>query len=153
MVALRTADGKTANVPVSALAPESQALLPQAVTVADTKPVRVIAPSAPRTIGGVPAPTAEDIAKFKTTFTDVDTTKYDLMASFGPQTLTKKAQSSAFKTGKIPFRVTASLYKSKMVGGKSRSTRMEGSGYIVILDETGAVVDSKRENLAKLCPS
>ena len=40
-----------------------------------------------------------------------------------------------------------------MIGGKMRSVTMEGNGYIVVLNEQGEVVASKRENLAKLCPS
>jgi len=156
MVALRTADGKTANVNIAALAPESQALIPQQETVVATPtPVRVAAAAklGPRSVGGIEPPTSEQIAAFKKTFTEPDGTVYEFSASLGPQSLNKKEQSSAFRTGKIPYRITSTFYKMKLVDGKMRSTRMDGSAYIVFLDEAGAVVASKRENLAKLCPS
>lgn len=149
-VTLRSESGKTLMVSLSALTAESQAQLPQEAA----KPATALSSnSGPKRIGGIEAPSAEVIASFKTTSTEADGTKYDFYGRLGPQTLNKKAQSSAFKTGKIPFRVTSAFSKSKLVGGKTRSENMSGTAYIVVLNEAGEVVDSKRENLLKLCPS
>lgn len=158
MVTLRTPEGKTAIVPISALAAESQAMIPKTDATASAAPAQPARPvlgssRGPRAVGGIAPPTAEEIAAFKTDFTNPDGSRYVFYSSFGPQRLTPKEQSSAFRTGKIPFRVTCSLDKVKMIGGKMRSVTMEGNGYIVVLNEQGEVVASKRENLAKLCPS
>lgn len=164
MVTLRTPEGKTAVVPISALAAESQAQIPATASTpspaADSAPGTISTPRAtlganrgPKAVGGLAPPTAEEIAAFKTDFTDTDGSRYAFHASFHPQTLSKKDAEKAARLGKIPFRVTCSLDKFKLVGGKMRSVTMEGNGYIVVLDEQGEVVASKRENLAKLCPS
>jgi hypothetical protein len=61
-------------------------------------------------------------------------------------------RSYAKKT-KVPYRVTLELMKVKMVDGKRKFLRMDGQGYLVILNEANDVVDRKREALGKLCPS
>ena len=163
-ITLRTAQGKTAIVPISALMPESQAQIPAdapappaatgtALGSITTPRTTLGVNRGPKPAGGLEPPTAEEIAAFKTDFTDTDGSRYAFSSGFGPQRLTKKDAEKAARLGKIPFRVTCSLDKFKLVNGKMRSVTMEGNGYIVVLDEQGQVVASKRENLAKLCPS
>ncbi len=137
-------------VSLSALTAESQAQLPQEAA----KPTASLSSSSgPKMIGGIEPPSAEVIASFKTTSTEADGTTYNFYGRLGPQALSKKEQSSAFKTGKVPFRVTSAFSKSKLVGGKTRSETLSGTAYIVVMNEAGEVVASKRENLLKLCPS
>ena len=158
MVTLRTPEGKTAVVPISALAAESQVMIPKADATASAAPAAPARPvlganRGPKAVGGLEPPTAEEIAAFKTESTEADGSRYVFYASFGPQSLSKKDAEKAARLGKIPFRVTCVFDKVKMISGKMRSVSMEGNGYIVVLDEQGEVVASKRENLAKLCPS
>lgn len=155
MVTLRTPEGKTAVVPIAALAAESQAMIPKADASATAVPARPVLGSSrgPRPVGGLEPPTDEEIAAFKTESTEADGSRYSFYGSFGPQNLSKKDAEKAARLGKVPFRVTCVFSKAKMIGGKMRSVTMEGNGYIVVLNEQGEVIASKRENLAKLCPS
>ncbi|MGI5868448.1 MAG: hypothetical protein ACOX9C_03255 [Kiritimatiellia bacterium] len=109
--------------------------------------------SRPRPIGGLQPPSAEEIAAFKTETTEADGSRISLQASFHPRSLSKKDAEKASRLGKIPFRVTCVFAQHKLVSGRMRRTMLSGNAYIVILNEQGEVIASKRENLSKLCPS
>jgi len=168
-VTLRTAEGRAVVVSLAALAQESHAQLPSlaSATNGETPTAPAAAPTelaatgtsdAPKLStlsrpGGIAVPTDEEIAAFKTTWKEDDGTTYTFAGGLGPQVLTKKDQGTAARHGKIPFRVTAYFSKSKVVGSKTRSSLVDGSAYIVVLNEAGEVVVTRRENLLKLCPS
>jgi hypothetical protein len=170
-VSLRTPEGRTITVSIAALTAESQAQIPATAKVVASATATAPSPTAPAPAGAAPSttavpklsastrpggitvPTDEEIAAFKTTLREEDGTTYTFNAGLGPKTLTKKEQSSAARLGKIPFRVTSVFSKSKLVGTKTRSSLMDGSAYLVVLNEAGEVVVARRENLLKLCPS
>ncbi len=167
-VTLRTAEGRLVAVNVAVLTPESQAQLPpvsaatgENATAPATAPPEATAPETSEATklstlsrpGGIAVPTDAEIAAFKTSWKEDDGTSYTFSGGLGPQTLTKRDQDNAARLGKIPFRVTAYFSKSKVVGGKTRSSLLDGSAYLVVLNEAGEVVVSRRENLLKLCPS
>jgi hypothetical protein len=108
------------------------------------------APTARR--GDIAVPTDAEIAAFKTKWEDGKTT-YNFSGGFEPRSLGWKDRIRAAQSGRIPFRVTAYFEKSMMVGARMRSSLMDGTAFIVILNEAGEVVVSRRENLLKLCPS
>lgn len=57
------------------------------------------------------------------------------------------------KSGKIPIRITATLYEMKEQKGKVLSRRLTGTASIYVLDEEQNVVLKESVSLAKMCPS
>lgn len=158
-VTLKRANGTNFSVMISSLSEQSRQeakRLAQAAKAPTSKALGV----KPATLtlssskdSGVPSD--EEIKAFLTEYQATpnsdEVTQFN--ANFSVPTLKPDQVHDYARKSKVPFRVTLDLLKSKTVDGKKRFTRMEGQGYIVVLNEAGDVVDRKREALGKLCPS
>lgn len=78
----------------------------------------------------------------------------DLHVSFKPAILPPRAMEIYKQKGKIPFSVSVELQKKiETEEGIEKQSIFEGQASIVVVDETGAVVNKKKEDLSALCPS
>jgi hypothetical protein len=178
---IKKADGNTISIPLARMNAESQALAQRLASgeeaPADEAKPAAAAEAAPPAIGGgtttppatksngggasdsarraVGLPTDAEIAAFqKEAQLPGKPEKYVFEASAGQRILSTPDEKAKYaRSGKIPFRVTMELNEIKIVNGKPLSKRMEGRGGILILDETGAIVDRKKDSLGKFCPS
>jgi hypothetical protein len=168
-VFLRPADGNSIMVPLSRLDNASQEAAREAAKNAATPAVRASVGQAAS--GGAASngaartglttakskdaiPSDEEIGKWKTEFQPQGKEeRYSFEAMFGLPALDVRARKKYAKGPKVPYRVTVELRERRMVDGKMLSKRMDGSANIIILDETGQIVDRAKEALGKLCPS
>lgn len=158
---VRRPDGSSMMIPLSRLDSASQALARQLAS--GGQPATAPAPGG--TAAATPAaaavarphpegvPTDAEIAAFKTQWTAPDGKRYLLQAGFGLPSLNESDRRKYARSGKVPYRVTISLYELKEVRGRTLSQRLDGQGNLVILSEAGDVINKERESLGKLCPS
>jgi len=121
-------------------------------SAAQAPALRPLSSSASKVVG---MPTDEEIKSFIETYKESETETIALSATFTVPTLTPDAVKKYAKTGKVPYRVTFELLKSKTVNGETKSTGrlLDGRATVVILDENGALVKRAQESLGNLCPS
>lgn len=100
-------------------------------------------------------PTEAEIAAFLTEYKEKpnDPEAYEFVASFEAPRLRPDQIKEYARKGKVPYRLTITLYKTKEINGRKQYQRQDGTGCFVVLDQTGGVVDRQRESLGKLCPS
>lgn len=91
------------------------------------------------------------ITEYKETPASDESTEF--FANFSVPALKPDEIKDFQRKKKVPYRVTIELCKAKIVDGKKRSVRMDGQGYVVVLNEAGDLIDRQRESLGKLCPS
>jgi len=98
--------------------------------------------------------TDEQIASLITEGTDEKMgTKLQFQASFGVRNLPANEKKKYIKSGKVPFRVTCSLYEIGNINGRQSMKRLNGKAHINITDSTGKVIEKKTVPLDKMCPS
>lgn len=97
----------------------------------------------------------KDIEELKTELTD-EKTKQKLLfvADFSLRKPTQPAEKKKYeKSGKIPFRITATLYDVKDTGGKPLYRRFGGTAKFYLINSDGKVVLTESASLDKMCPS
>lgn len=99
--------------------------------------------------------TDEDIAAFKTSFTDEKTNKkYAFICSFSQrQPATEFEKKKYERNGKVPFRITCELMQIKEVKGKEVGFLESGTASIMLQDSEGKVLLTETRSLDKMCPS
>ncbi|MCL1922213.1 MAG: hypothetical protein FWG50_14260 [Kiritimatiellaeota bacterium] len=107
------------------------------------------------TAKAVGVPTEAEIASFIETYKESETETIKLSAAFTVPEQTPDALKRYAKSGKVPYRVTFELVKSKTVNGQTQSAErvLDGRATVAILDENGALLKRAQESLANLCPS
>jgi len=100
-------------------------------------------------------PSEEEIKAFLTTYKESETEAIHVSASFTVPRLAPDALKRYERSGKVPYRVTFELLKSRNVNGEMRNTGRitDGRVTVAILDENGALVKRAQESLLNLCPS
>jgi hypothetical protein len=100
-------------------------------------------------------PSEEEIKAFITEYKETPTSdeSTEFFANFSVPALKPDEIKDFQRKKKVPYRVTIELCKAKIVDGKKRFVRMDGQGFMVVLNEAGDVIDRQRESLGKLCPS
>jgi len=100
-------------------------------------------------------PSEEEIKSFITTHKESETEAITLSASFTVPTQTPDALKRYARSGKVPYRVTFELLKTRTVDGTSRSVGRltDGRATIAILDENGTLLKRAQESILNLCPS
>jgi hypothetical protein len=99
----------------------------------------------------------EQISELYTAYNDEDKERtYSFSAGFGKARLDPKRDKSKIskytKSGKVPCRLTASLYEYKIVKGKKVGKRMSGTVKFYFLDPEGKQVLKKSSSLSTMCP-
>ena len=97
----------------------------------------------------------KDIEALKTELTD-EKTKQKLLfvTDFSLRKPTQPAEKKKYeKSGKIPFRITATLYDVKETGGKPLYRRLGGTAKFYLINSEGKVVLTESASLDKMCPS
>jgi len=153
-VYLRTADGKKLSIRLYALSEADQAYAKEFKEKAREA-------SKPRQLsGGLKRPsgsrmlTDEQIKNLLTDWTDPKGKKYKFVASFGMARVSSSDKRKYAKSGKVPVRITASLYELVESRGKMLPKRMSGKAHLVVLDSEGNETITKRSSsLSKMCPS
>ena len=114
--------------------------------------LRPLSSTAPRAVG---MPSEEEIKSFITTHKESETEAITLSASFTVPTQTPDALKRYARSGKVPYRVTFELLKTRTVDGTSRSVGRltDGRATIAILDENGTLLKRAQESILNLCPS
>ncbi|MCL2104184.1 MAG: hypothetical protein FWH21_03910 [Kiritimatiellaeota bacterium] len=114
--------------------------------------LRPLSSTAPKAVG---VPSEEEIKAFIATYKESATETITLSASFTVPELTPDALKKYAKSGKVPYRVTFELVKSKTANGETVSADrlLDGRATVAILDENGALVKRAQESLGNLCPS
>lgn len=96
----------------------------------------------------------KDISELKTDWTDEKTgIKYNFQASFGVANVEEKDRKRLEKMGKVPYRITCTLYEMKQSKGTTLSNRMTGTAKFYVLDESNKDIIKKSVSLEKMCPS
>ena len=166
-VVLKREDGTTINVAMSALDEASQSQAKRlAGDTAEASPAGTAQPKAvpeekKLTLSSMSrskasgVPTDEEIRQFLTEYKETPTSDeaYEFEASFAVPSLTPDEVRAYGRKKKIPYRLTVTLYRTKVINGQKRYARMDGTGNFIVLSEAGDVVDRQREALGKLCPS
>ena len=101
--------------------------------------------------------TDEQVSELYKTYNDADKERtYSFSAYFGQARLDPKRDKSKIskyqKSGKVPCRLTASLYEYKIVKGKKVGKRMSGTAKFYFLDSEGKQVLKKSSSLSTMCP-
>jgi len=153
---LKTTAGKRLSIRLSALSDADQAFAKEQAAANSPKTT-----SAPRKLSsGLRRPsstgmlTSEQIAGLKTEWQDDKGKKFRFSGSFGMARMSASDKRKYAKSGKVPIRITASLYELGERKGKTVYERLKGTGRFYVLDSEGnEVVKKKSSSLAKLCPS
>ena len=96
----------------------------------------------------------KDISELKTDWTDEKTgIKYNFQASFGVANVEEKDRRRLEKLGKVPYRITCTLYEMKQSKGTTLSKRMTGTAKFYVRDESNKDIIKKSVSLEKMCPS
>jgi hypothetical protein len=158
VVRLKGANGKSFQLSISKLSAADQATVKELARTSSTFKPQSSARlrSARLSSGGM---SADEVAKLQTEWQDEDG-RYSrsFRAGFSAVRLDPKKNRSAMrkyaKSGKVPFRITASMAEGREKSGKkTRSLIKSGTCYIRITDADGAMVAKKTMSLAKLCPT
>lgn len=152
-VHLRKSDDAIIQIGINQLSPEDQKVAKEyAAAMSKSSAKQLSSMGLKRSGDGTLS--EEEVEKLKTSWTDEKTGKqYLFNASFGARKLDAKQKKKYKKSGKVPYRITASLYEHKESKGKKLSKRLKGTGRFYVLDSEGKVVLKKSMSLAKLCPS
>jgi len=99
--------------------------------------------------------TAKQISEFKTEWADEKKgVKYMWSATFSQIKFSRPEEKKKYtKSGKIPYRITCSLYEIKEMNGKPLYKLVGGSVKLAILTSDKKVELSKTASLDKMCPS
>ena len=148
VIKLRDANGREASFKLTALSPESQAQIP-AETGKPKDPAPAVA-TKPRPVGAIDLPSEEDIAAFKTDYTNDDGSMLRFHANIGPKRLTNEEKEESYKSGKILYRITCNFTRISKSGSKMTERDVGGSVNIVVLDPFGDMIFSKKASLSGL---
>ena len=99
-----------------------------------------------------------DLEKMITSWSDEKKkTSVSFSSSIGRRRMDPRKDKSKIakykKSGKVPFRLLATLSEYKELKGKKVGKRLSGSCKFYMLDSDGKLVLSKSSSLAKMCPS
>ena len=114
--------------------------------------LRPLSSTAPKAVG---VPSDEEIKSFLTTHKDSATETITLSAAFTVPQLEPDALKKYAKSGKVPYRVTFELLKSKTVNGETKDLGRltDGRATVAIFDEKGTLLKRAQEPVLNLCPS
>lgn len=154
-VAVKRPNGVQVSLPLSSLNEKSRE---QAKLLASQPKAKGASASggfraSPAKASGIP--TEAEIAAFLTEYKESPNSPetFELMASFEAPRLKPDQIKDYARKGKVPYRLTVTLYKTKEVDGRKQYQRQDGTGCFVVMNAAGDVIDRQRESLGKLCPS
>jgi len=152
---LKTAAGKRLSIRLSALSDADQSYAKGLAATSAPKPtVRKLSSGLRRPTSTSGTLTSEQIAGLKTEWQDDKGKKFRFSGSFGMARMSSSDKRKYAKSGKVPVRITASLYELGERKGKTVYERLKGTGRFYVLDAEGnEVIKKKSSSLAKLCPS
>jgi hypothetical protein len=117
--------------------------------------VALIAPllgrGAPRKIGVL---TDEQVKEMKVEEIDPKTKRgYVFQCSFGQASMTAAEKKKYSRSGKVPFRITCTLYQVRESHGKKQYRRQSGTCRFYLVAPDGEVILSKSASLSVMCPT
>lgn len=96
--------------------------------------------------------TDDQIANLKTEWTDPKTGKtFQFNSSFVAGKVDPKDYRKYAKSGRVPFRITATFSEIKESNGKKTYERQTGNCRILVLDAEGNQIAKKSESLDSMC--
>ena len=114
--------------------------------------LRPLSSTAPKAVG---VPSDEEIKSFIETYKESETETITLSATFTVPEQTPDALKKYARSGKVPYRVTFELLKTKVVNGERKSVGRltDGRATVAIFDEKGTLLKRAQESVLNLCPS
>lgn len=156
-VVLKKAEGQLLSVNVKTLVEEDQKLVAElgekGASADESKPViasKGLAAAQPAG-GGL---SDDEISKLATEWTNPKNgNKLVFTASIETQKLSGRDREKFVKSGKVPIRIIATLYETKIDKGKTLYMRESGTCHIRLTNSDGKAVLSETVSLDKMCPS
>ncbi len=157
-VRLKGTNGKSFQIPLSRLVEADQEAVRELARAASaSKQERWPVSRSTRSSSGMLS--ADEVAKLQTEWRDEDGRhSRSFRPGFSAIRLDPKKHRSTMrkyaKSGKVPFKITATLVEGREKNGKKSSSLIKrGTCYIRITDADGVLVTKKSISLAKLCPT
>ena len=156
-VYLKKADGKMTTISLAVLSEEDKKFVKENSAQEETKAADKSSDwgNKPKSKGSGTL-SDKEIGELQTQWRD-DKTGANMVfrGSFGGGRVSSKDKAKYVKSGKIPVRITATLYevKTDSSGKQKASLKTSGTAYFYVLDDKDEVVFKKSASMAKMCPS